>query len=97
VVRSASQHKWLTACVALLGAAFSTGVPLFDGSGTPLPSGSPCRPLEPGSGLPAARRPGLSQGRERNVRALAGMGVHAALGMAIYTGRLDPDELRRLQ
>jgi len=32
-----------------------------------------------------------------DVRALLGMGVHAALGMAIYTGRLDLDELRRLQ
>lgn len=32
-----------------------------------------------------------------DVRALLGMGVHAALGMAIYTGRLDLDELRRMQ
>jgi phosphoribosylformimino-5-aminoimidazole carboxamide ribotide isomerase len=32
-----------------------------------------------------------------DVRALLEMGVHAALGMAIYTGRLDLDELRRLQ
>jgi phosphoribosylformimino-5-aminoimidazole carboxamide ribonucleotide (ProFAR) isomerase len=30
------------------------------------------------------------------VRQLQGMNVHAALGMAIYTGRLDPDELARL-
>ena len=32
-----------------------------------------------------------------DVRALLAMGVHAALGMAIYTGRLDLDELRRMQ
>jgi phosphoribosylformimino-5-aminoimidazole carboxamide ribonucleotide (ProFAR) isomerase len=32
-----------------------------------------------------------------DVRALLAMGVHAALGMAIYTGRLDLDELRRLE
>jgi phosphoribosylformimino-5-aminoimidazole carboxamide ribotide isomerase len=31
-----------------------------------------------------------------DVRALLDMGVHAALGMAIYTGRLDLDELRRM-
>ena len=31
-----------------------------------------------------------------DVRALLGMGVHAALGMAIYTGRLNLDELREL-
>lgn len=31
-----------------------------------------------------------------DVRALDAMGIHAALGMAIYTGRLDLDELRRL-
>ena len=31
-----------------------------------------------------------------DVRALQKMDVHAALGMAIYTGRLDLDELRRL-
>jgi phosphoribosylformimino-5-aminoimidazole carboxamide ribotide isomerase len=31
-----------------------------------------------------------------DVRALLAMGVHAALGMAIYTGRLDLEELRRL-
>jgi phosphoribosylformimino-5-aminoimidazole carboxamide ribonucleotide (ProFAR) isomerase len=30
------------------------------------------------------------------VRALLGMGVHAALGMAIYTGRLSLDELAAL-
>jgi phosphoribosylformimino-5-aminoimidazole carboxamide ribotide isomerase len=30
------------------------------------------------------------------VRALLGMGVHAALGMAIYTGRLSLEELARL-
>lgn len=30
------------------------------------------------------------------IRALADMGVHAALGMAIYTGRLSLDELSRL-
>jgi phosphoribosylformimino-5-aminoimidazole carboxamide ribotide isomerase len=30
------------------------------------------------------------------IRALTDMGVHAALGMAIYTGRLDLAELRRL-
>ncbi len=30
------------------------------------------------------------------IRALAAMGVHAALGMAIYTGRLDLDELARV-
>ena len=32
-----------------------------------------------------------------DVRALLDMGVHAALGMAIYTGRLSLDELRRMQ
>jgi phosphoribosylformimino-5-aminoimidazole carboxamide ribonucleotide (ProFAR) isomerase len=32
-----------------------------------------------------------------DVRALLGMGIHAALGMAIYTGRLDLDELRWTQ
>ena len=32
-----------------------------------------------------------------DVRALLDMGVHAALGMAIYTGRLNLDELRRMQ
>jgi len=31
-----------------------------------------------------------------DVRALLAMDVHAALGMAIYTGRLDLDELRRM-
>lgn len=31
-----------------------------------------------------------------DVRALQAMGVHAALGMAIYTGRLDLDELRAM-
>ncbi len=31
-----------------------------------------------------------------DVRALLGMNVHAALGMAIYTGRLDLDELRAM-
>src|SRR5262249_32365939 len=31
-----------------------------------------------------------------DVRALLAMGVHAALGMAIYTGRLKLDELREL-
>ena len=31
-----------------------------------------------------------------DVRALLGMGIHAALGMAIYTGRLDLGELRTL-
>jgi len=31
-----------------------------------------------------------------DVRALLGMGVHAALGMAIYTGRLNLDQLREL-
>ncbi|HWA29377.1 MAG TPA: HisA/HisF-related TIM barrel protein, partial [Lacunisphaera sp.] len=30
------------------------------------------------------------------IRELAKMGIHAALGMAIYTGRLDLDELSRL-
>jgi phosphoribosylformimino-5-aminoimidazole carboxamide ribonucleotide (ProFAR) isomerase len=30
------------------------------------------------------------------VRALLGMNIHAALGMAIYTGRLDLAELARL-
>jgi phosphoribosylformimino-5-aminoimidazole carboxamide ribonucleotide (ProFAR) isomerase len=30
-----------------------------------------------------------------DVRALAAMNVHAALGMAIYTGRLDLAELQR--
>ncbi|HUA60782.1 MAG TPA: 1-(5-phosphoribosyl)-5-[(5-phosphoribosylamino)methylideneamino] imidazole-4-carboxamide isomerase [Verrucomicrobiae bacterium] len=32
-----------------------------------------------------------------DVRALLGMNVHAALGMAIYTGKLNLDELRALQ
>ena len=31
------------------------------------------------------------------VRALAALNIHAALGMAIYTGRLDLAELARLQ
>jgi phosphoribosylformimino-5-aminoimidazole carboxamide ribonucleotide (ProFAR) isomerase len=31
-----------------------------------------------------------------DVRALIGMNVHAALGMAIYTGRLDLAELAKL-
>jgi phosphoribosylformimino-5-aminoimidazole carboxamide ribonucleotide (ProFAR) isomerase len=31
-----------------------------------------------------------------DVRALLGMNVHAALGMAIYTGRLDLADLARL-
>jgi phosphoribosylformimino-5-aminoimidazole carboxamide ribotide isomerase len=31
------------------------------------------------------------------IRELAGMGIHAALGMAIYTGRLDLRELAELQ
>ena len=31
-----------------------------------------------------------------DVRALQRMDVHAALGMAIYTGRLDLDELARM-
>jgi phosphoribosylformimino-5-aminoimidazole carboxamide ribotide isomerase len=31
------------------------------------------------------------------IRELAGMGIHAALGMAIYTGRLDLQELAELQ
>ncbi|HXP88974.1 MAG TPA: 1-(5-phosphoribosyl)-5-[(5-phosphoribosylamino)methylideneamino] imidazole-4-carboxamide isomerase [Bryobacteraceae bacterium] len=31
------------------------------------------------------------------IRELAAMGIHAALGMAIYTGRLDLDELAELQ
>jgi len=31
------------------------------------------------------------------VRALLGMNMHAALGMAIYTGKLNLDELRALQ
>lgn len=31
-----------------------------------------------------------------DVRALLGMNIHAALGMAIYTGRLDLDELRAM-
>jgi phosphoribosylformimino-5-aminoimidazole carboxamide ribotide isomerase len=31
-----------------------------------------------------------------DVRALLDLGIHAALGMAIYTGRLDLDELRKL-
>ena len=31
------------------------------------------------------------------VRALLAMGVHAALGMAIYTGRLSLKELAKLQ
>jgi phosphoribosylformimino-5-aminoimidazole carboxamide ribotide isomerase len=31
-----------------------------------------------------------------DIRALAKLEIHAALGMAIYTGRLDLDELRRL-
>ena len=31
-----------------------------------------------------------------DVRELMGMGVHAALGMAIYTGRLDLEELQRV-
>jgi len=30
------------------------------------------------------------------IRALAELGIHAALGMAIYTGRLDLEELRRI-
>lgn len=32
-----------------------------------------------------------------DVKALLAMNIHAALGMAIYTGRLDLEELRRLQ
>jgi phosphoribosylformimino-5-aminoimidazole carboxamide ribotide isomerase len=31
-----------------------------------------------------------------DIRALDDLGIHAALGMAIYTGRLDLEELRRL-
>ena len=31
-----------------------------------------------------------------DVRALLGMNIHAALGMAIYTGRLDLNDLRRM-
>ena len=31
------------------------------------------------------------------IRELQSLGIHAALGMAIYTGRLDLDELARLQ
>ena len=34
--------------------------------------------------------------REKEVRALLDMGVHAALGMAIYTGRLKLEELAAL-
>ena len=30
------------------------------------------------------------------VRALVGMNIHAALGMAVYTGRLSLDDLSRL-
>ena len=30
------------------------------------------------------------------IRVLSAMGIHAALGMAVYTGRLDLDELREL-
>jgi phosphoribosylformimino-5-aminoimidazole carboxamide ribotide isomerase len=30
-----------------------------------------------------------------DIRALTGMGIHCAVGMAIYTGRLDLDELRQ--
>jgi phosphoribosylformimino-5-aminoimidazole carboxamide ribonucleotide (ProFAR) isomerase len=30
------------------------------------------------------------------IRELQAMGIHAALGMAIYTGRLNLDELARL-
>jgi phosphoribosylformimino-5-aminoimidazole carboxamide ribotide isomerase len=33
----------------------------------------------------------------QEIRELAGMGIHAALGMAIYTGRLDLKELAELQ
>jgi phosphoribosylformimino-5-aminoimidazole carboxamide ribonucleotide (ProFAR) isomerase len=32
-----------------------------------------------------------------DIRALAALNIHAALGMAIYTGRLDLAELARLQ
>ena len=32
----------------------------------------------------------------KEIRALMAMEVHAALGMAIYTGRLDLEELARL-
>jgi len=32
-----------------------------------------------------------------DIRALDDLGIHAAVGMAIYTGRLDLDELARLQ
>jgi phosphoribosylformimino-5-aminoimidazole carboxamide ribonucleotide (ProFAR) isomerase len=32
-----------------------------------------------------------------DIRALAEINVHAALGMAIYTGRLDLSELAKLQ
>jgi phosphoribosylformimino-5-aminoimidazole carboxamide ribotide isomerase len=32
-----------------------------------------------------------------DIRALEGMGVHSAVGMAIYTGRLDLDELAAMQ
>ncbi|HVW10665.1 MAG TPA: 1-(5-phosphoribosyl)-5-[(5-phosphoribosylamino)methylideneamino] imidazole-4-carboxamide isomerase [Bryobacteraceae bacterium] len=32
-----------------------------------------------------------------DIRALTGMNIHCALGMAIYTGRLNLDELARLQ
>jgi phosphoribosylformimino-5-aminoimidazole carboxamide ribonucleotide (ProFAR) isomerase len=32
-----------------------------------------------------------------DVRALIGMGIHCAIGMAIYTGRLNLDELEQLQ
>jgi phosphoribosylformimino-5-aminoimidazole carboxamide ribonucleotide (ProFAR) isomerase len=32
-----------------------------------------------------------------DIRALSALNIHAALGMAIYTGRLDLTELARLQ
>jgi len=60
----------------------------------PLPSNLSCCRLRAATSLELTAAGGITTLDE--VRALLAMNVHAALGMAIYTGRLQLEDLAKL-